>query len=537
MRREETLPSWEDGRSERFSHPLRSSASGVSYPNRWRRERKNLIKHNQSDELVARAGGDPPQPETTSGTPYRDLNVEPVSTEKLGESNGLIDGRTRLKFVDLFSGLGGFHAALKRLGHECVFASEIDAKLQDLYHANFGIRPFADIRHCWKDVPSHDILCAGFPCQPFSKAGSQLGFECPESGDLFEYILRIIDRHTPRFLIFENVPNILRHADGKTWVRIRDSLIERDYSVDFKELSPHLLGVPQIRYRAFIVAWMGSPKDFNWPELISTEDELHLSTVLDKRPNDADILSARHVEYLEVWEEFLGLVGNDAKMPSFPIWAMEFGATYPYERRSPSTYSQRYLARFKGMFGRSLKGKTKGQQMAELPPYALGETLFPRWKARFIQQNRGFYASHEARLRDWLPRIMSFPPSFQKLEWNWQAGTRSVWDKLIQFRASGIRVKNPATAPSLVALTTSQVPIVASERRYMTIRECARLQSLGDLAFLPTIKTRAFRALGNAVNADVAYLVSRELIKNTSSRHDYDGNIVSIAGSEGDLHV
>ena len=527
MRPDQILPCPEDGGSERFSHPLPPSGSFVVSPNRPTRARRNSVKPHQPEELVARASGDPPQPDTTVGTAYVDLTAEPVSTEEFGEGNGLADGRARLKFVDLFSGLGGFHAALQRLGHECVFASEIDVKLQDLYHANFGIRPFADIRQCWEDVPSHDILCAGFPCQPFSKAGSQLGFECPESGDLFEYILRIIDRHTPRFLIFENVPNILRHADGETWARIRDSLIARDYSVAFKELSPHLIGVPQIRYRAFIVAWKGSPKDFDWPEFISTEEDLHLSTVLDERPNDADNLSAQHISYLEVWEEFLGLVGDDVKMPSFPIWAMEFGATYPYEKRSPSAYSQRYLARFNGMFGESLLGKTKRQQMADLPPYAQGETLFPRWKARFIQQNRDFYAAHEVRLRDWLPKIRSFPASFQKFEWNWQAGTRSVWDKLIQFRASGIRVKNPATAPSLVALTTSQVPIVASERRYMTIRECARLQSLGDLPFLPTIKTRAFRALGNAVNADVAYLVSRELLENTSSHYDCNGNIAS----------
>ena len=537
MRPEPILSCPEAGGSERFSHPLRSSGSVASSPNRWTRARRDPIKPHQPEELVTRASGDPPEPETAFGTSYKDLTAEPVSTEKFGEGNGLVDGRARLKFVDLFSGLGGFHAALQRLGHECVFASEIDANLQDLYHANFGIRPFADIRHCWQDVPSHDILCAGFPCQPFSKAGSQLGFECPESGDLFEYILRIIDRHIPNFLIFENVPNILRHADGETWARIRDSLLERGYEVDFKELSPHLIGVPQIRYRAFIIASLGSLEDFDWPECISTDDDLHLATVLDERPNDADILSARQIAYLEVWEEFLGLIDNDTKMPSFPIWAMEFGATYPHEKRSPSAYSQRYLARFSGMFGSALKGKTKEQQMAELPPYAQGEALFPRWKVRFIQQNRDFYATHGSRLRAWLPKVRAFPPSFQKFEWNWQAGTRSVWDKLIQFRASGIRIKNPATAPSLVALTTSQVPIVASERRYMTIRECARLQSLGDLAFLPTIKTRAFRALGNAVNADVAYLVSRELLKNRSSHYDYDSNMASIAGSEGDLHV
>ena len=444
------------------------------------------------------------------------------------ERVGLGEPNEKLKFVDLFSGLGGFHAALSRLGHECVFASEIDAKLQDLYDANFGIRPFGDIRGCWDDVPAHDILCAGFPCQPFSKAGSQLGFQCPRSGDLFEYILRIIDRHTPRFLIFENVPNILRHADGKTWTRIHDSLVARGYTVDFRELSPHLIGIPQVRYRAFIVASLDSLEGFGWPKLTSTGTEPHLSTVLDIHPKDADPLSSRYVGYLEVWEDFLTRIGEDAKMPSFPIWAMEFGATYPYEKRNPSAYSQRYLARFNGVFGKPLSGKGKEQQIAQLPPYARGETPFPRWKMNFIRQNREFYAAHETCLRDWLPKVSGFPPSFQKLEWNWQAGTRSLWDKLIQFRASGIRVKNPATAPSLVALTTSQVPVVASERRYMTIRECARLQSLGNLTLLPTFRTRAFRALGNAVNADVVYLVARELLKNTSSRHVYDDAIASL---------
>ena len=323
MRLEEGLQP-QGNRSRRGSaHATASSGSLVTALSRWTRERRAPIgRQRRQDEFDERIA--------------------------LGTGHG------RLKFVDLFSGLGGFHAALSRLGHDCVLASEIDAKLQDLYHANFGIRPLADIRDCWEHVPSHDILCAGFPCQPFSKAGNQLGFECPRSGDLFEYILRIIDRHTPRFLIFENVPNILRHADGETWARIRDSLIERDYSVDFIELSPHLIGVPQIRYRAFIVASLGSLKDFHWPESPPTGEDLHLSTVLDTRPEDADTLSDRYIRYLEVWEEFLGLVDDDAKMPSFPIWAMEFGATYPYRKRNPSAYSQRYLARFNGGFGQTV---------------------------------------------------------------------------------------------------------------------------------------------------------------------------------------
>jgi len=437
----------------------------------------------------------------------------------------------RLKFVDLFAGLGGFHVAMARLGHECVFASEIDAGLQDLYFKNFGMRPASDIRFSWKDVPEHDVLCAGFPCQPFSKAGSQCGFSCPDSGDLFEYILKIVDQRKPRFLLLENVPNILRHAEGETWKRIRDSLRAHGYSVKAKEISPHQIGVPQIRTRAIIVACKPDLGHFEWPNLTSDTSELHISSVLDGAPDQSNALPESYVKYLEVWQEFLDRIGPQAKMPSFPIWAMEFGADYPYTTRTPSTYSQRYLARFRGAFGASMAGISKSQQVDRLPPYARDEgPAFPRWKVKFISQNRKFYAEHRDRLEDWLPKVCAFPPSFQKLEWNWQEGPRTLWDKVIQFRASGIRVKNPATAPSLVALTTSQVPVIPWQKRYMTVRECARLQSLGDLTHFPSSKTRAFKALGNAVNADVIELVARSLLE-----HPFDTSEITQENKTGTL--
>ena len=418
-----------------------------------------------------------------------------------------------LRFVDLFSGLGGFHVALAKLGHKCVFAAEIDKELRDVYFHNFGFMPRADVRCCWKDIPPHDVLCAGFPCQPFSKAGNQLGFRCPASGDLFDYILNIIDRHTPQFLFFENVPNILRHANGQTWTRIQHSLISRGYSVDFKEISPHQIGIPQVRYRAIIVASKNGLNRFEWPLFSPYEERIHISSVLDSYPREASELPRSYIDYLEVWQEFLDRLGKGAKMPSFPIWSMEYGATYPVEKRAPSTYSQRHLGQFHGSFGESLKGRSKEQQLAALPSYA-SENIehFPSWKIRFINQNREFFLLHEKRLCDWIPKVRDFASSFQKFEWNWQEGNRCVWDKIVQFRASGIRVKNPATAPSLVALSTSQVPVVAWEKRYMTILECARLQSLGDLAHFPRQRTHAFKALGNAVNADIIYLVAQNLL-------------------------
>ena len=175
------------------------------------------------------------------------------------------------------------------------------------------------------------------------------------------------------------------------------------------------------------------------------------------------------------------------------------------------------MARFKGSFGLSLAGKTKRQQLAALPAYARGEELeFPKWKIRFILQNREFYQQHKQYLSGWLPKVQEFAPSFQKFEWNWQDGSRTLWDKIVQFRASGIRVKNPASAPSLVALTTSQVPVIPWEKRYMTMKECARLQSMDALKQLPESKTRAYKALGNAVNVDVIASVASNLISATS---------------------
>ena len=102
----------------------------------------------------------------------------------------------RMKFIDLFAGLGGFHLALESLGHECVFASELQADLQKLYSENFPETPiFGDItKISVNDIPAHDILCGGFPCQPFSQAGKRLGFT-EDRGNLFNNIMEILEYH------------------------------------------------------------------------------------------------------------------------------------------------------------------------------------------------------------------------------------------------------------------------------------------------------------------------------------------------------
>lgn len=128
-----------------------------------------------------------------------------------------------LKFIDLFAGLGGFHLALKSMGCECVFASELREDLRKLYAINFpemkgktesGINKIeGDITAIKpEDIPDHDILCAGFPCQPFSQAGKRLGFnDDKDRGNLFYNICAIIDAHRPRYVFLENVANLKGH--------------------------------------------------------------------------------------------------------------------------------------------------------------------------------------------------------------------------------------------------------------------------------------------------------------------------------------
>ena len=159
-----------------------------------------------------------------------------------------------LKFIDLFAGLGGFRLALESLNHECVFACEIDSQLNALYEHNFGLKPLGDIKNVDNsDIPEHDILCAGFPCQPFSQAGYRRGFNCPEKGNLFDYVIGILHAKKPNYFILENVPHLKRHGAGRTWQKMETDLREAGYEINEDCYSPHQFGIPQIRRRMFIV--------------------------------------------------------------------------------------------------------------------------------------------------------------------------------------------------------------------------------------------------------------------------------------------
>ena len=155
--------------------------------------------------------------------------------------------------------------------------------------------------------------------------------------------------------------------------------------------------------------------------------------------------------------------------PSFPIWTMEFEQHIHSEDTTPHAVGTRKLRNFKGSHGFQLSTAAPAMKFCHLPSHArVEQKLFPSWKVQFIQQNRSFYQRNKRWIKPWLPKIFEFPPSLQKFEWNCKGEKRDIWQYVIQFRASGVRVKRPTTAPSLIAMTSTQVPIIAWENRYIT---------------------------------------------------------------------
>lgn len=162
--------------------------------------------------------------------------------------------KTRFTFIDLFAGIGGFRLAMESLGGKCVYSCEIDQHACSMYEANFGENPYGDIRQIHLEaLPDFDILCAGFPCQPFSAAGKKEGFLDETRGTLFFDIARILKEKKPKVFLLENVKNLYYHDKGKTLKTILKTLNNLSYTVSYQILNARDFGLPQNRERIFLI--------------------------------------------------------------------------------------------------------------------------------------------------------------------------------------------------------------------------------------------------------------------------------------------
>lgn len=386
-------------------------------------------------------------------------------------------------FVDLFAGIGGFHHAMRRLGGECVFASEVDARAARVYERNWGLTPHGDIVPLTEEtmsVPAHDVLCAGFPCQPFSKSGQQLGV-AETRGTLFWNICRVLEARRPPLIILENVRNLAGPRHRHTWNTIVRSLRDLGYWVPSEPtvLSPHWLppalgGTPQVRERVFITGvYVGNEAIRSLPvePLIARgpieswdpqewDLEAHLPLQTDAEVPDIHRyqLSADEERWIDVWDDLLAALKCE-KLPGFPIWA---------------------------------------DSLQETPSVPVGT---PSWKQAFLAKNAEFYRENREAIDPWLERhahLAQLPASRRKLEWQAQDTPRSLRNCILHFRPSGIRAKKPTYVPALVAIT--QTSILPDRHRRLTPREAARLQGLPDsFDFGNQPDSATYRQLGNGV--------------------------------------
>lgn len=371
----------------------------------------------------------------------------------------------KFKFIDLFAGIGGFHQAMVQLGGQCVYASEIDKFCIERYKENYNIDADHDITKINpEEVPDHDVLCGGFPCQAFSKAGKQKGFE-ETRGTLFFYIEKILQAKKPKYIVLENVRNLVSHDNGNTWKVIRQHIIDCGYRITENPIiiSPHQLGIPQLRERVVILGVYD-------PDNTDKYLNIDLGTMKDKKDNSIESIlepnnnedkykiSKQEERVLSAWDEFYKMI--DLKVIGFPI-IVDF---------------------FDGHID---------------PDY-------PNWKKQFVEKNHALYVLNKNSIDRWIKKwkvYETFTPTQRKMEWQAGSSIESIWEGLIQFRPSGVRVKSPNCFPALVAMV--QVPIVGKYKRRLTIREAARLQSFPDSFIFDSNDHQAYKQFGNAVNVNV----------------------------------
>lgn len=313
-----------------------------------------------------------------------------------------------MKFIDLFCGIGGFHLAARQVAAErgttlsCVFSCDIDRDAQDAYEANFGRRPYGDIRTLSaEDVPDHDLLFAGFPCQPFSIAGLMGGF-ADDRGTLFFEIRRILEAKRPRAFVLENVKQLRGHDGGRTLKHIMKVLTdELGYHVDWEVLNALDFGLPQKRERILIVGFRDKVA-FDWPQ--GGLPMRPLAQILEPQPDRfyfasdrikaARAAQAQKSEEPTIWHE--NKSGHISKYPY--SCALRAGASYNYllvdgERR----LTEREMLRLQG-FPESFRivggyGATRKQAGNAVPvpmvARVIDRVLDALDEPRFVQDGHG----------------------------------------------------------------------------------------------------------------------------------------------------
>ena len=241
----------------------------------------------------------------------------------------------KFTYIDLFAGIGGFHQAADFLGGKCLFASEIDSEAKKAYEANYGLKPHGDITKIKvADIPDHDVLLAGFPCQPFSIIGNRLGFD-DIRGTLFFEIARILEAKLPSMFILENVKQLSGHDKGKTLQTILQTLRKLGYKVDWTILNALDFGLPQKRERTIIVGFLDNDVEFSFPKGNGSgklEDVLENDDDVDSKYFASERIVKKRLEHHQslctpsIWHE-----NKSGNISSYPYsCALRAGASYNY---------------------------------------------------------------------------------------------------------------------------------------------------------------------------------------------------------------
>ena len=375
-------------------------------------------------------------------------------------------------YIDLFCGIGGFHQALNRLNCDCILACDIDKACRANYKLNYDVEVHPDVKKIDPEeiIEDIDIICGGFPCQAFSNAGKKKTFE-DDRGLLFDEIMRIAKVKKPKFMFLENVKHILKVGDKKVIEYIKDKIDNFGYKLQIFQISPHQYGVPQQRERVYFVCVrkdMYNGSDIVLPPKVDDfKFEDFLDDVKDIDPKyfiDGDTL-----QVLNAWEEMIKI---------FP----------PGEKISPVIMINEHY---------------NNHTQEEFDNYA-------EWRKGYITANKRLIQEYKPQWDKWYKKhkeILQKREIYGKLEW--QAGkikpNDSIFDYFIQIRQSGIRVKRAHHFPTLVAI--SQIPIYGKEKRYITPRECARLQSFPEDFKIDDLDKNSYKQFGNAVNVENVHTV------------------------------